>query len=120
MISEGEILQIVNEIHQYDLILMELKDGTIFGIAKGIDSVPTYFRTRRAARTADERRAFLESVMAFRGEGHIDSVTLDTLLNGLRGMKTRHVWLERRSEPRHEMAFLNLKELEVFLRKHGV
>ena len=32
MISEAEIVQIVNEIHQYDLILMELKDGTIFGI----------------------------------------------------------------------------------------
>ena len=120
MISEAEILHVVNEIHQYDLVLIELKDGTIFGIAKGIDSVPIYFRTRRAARTTDERRAFLESVMASGGEGHVDSVALDTLLNGLRGMKTRHVWLERRTEPRHEMAFLNLKELEVFLRRNGV
>jgi len=118
MISEAEILQVVNEIHQYDLILMELKDGTIFGIAKGMDSLPTYFRTRRAARTADERRAFLESVVTSGGGGHVDSVTLDTLLNGLRGMRARHVWLERRTEPRHEMAFLNLKELEVFLRRH--
>jgi hypothetical protein len=117
MISETEILHIVNEIHQYDLVLIELKDGTIFGIAKGIDSVPTYFRTRDVARTADERRMLVESATGSGGQGHVDSVTLDTLLNGLRGMKTRHVWLERRTEPRYEMAFLNLKELEAFLRK---
>jgi hypothetical protein len=50
--------------------------------------------------------------------GHVDAVTLETMLNGLRGMKIRNVWLERRAEPRYEMAFLNLKELEVFLRRH--
>jgi hypothetical protein len=118
MISEAEILHIVSEIHQYDVVLMELKDGSIFGIAKRADSSPAYFRTRGAALTAEERRALLEAAKESRGEGHVDSVTLDTLLNGLRGMKTRHVWLERRTEPRHEMAFLNLKELEAFLRKH--
>jgi hypothetical protein len=119
MISEAEILHIVNEIHQYDLVLIELKDGTIFGIAKGTDSAPIYFRTRGVSRTADERRALVESATGSGGQGHVDSVTLDTLLNGLRGMKTRHVWLEKRTEPRYEMAFLNLKELEAFLRKHS-
>jgi len=118
MISEAEILHIVNEIHQYDLVLIELKDGTIFGIAKGTDSVPIYFRTRRLARGAEERRSLVESATISGRQGDVDSVTLDTLLNGLRGMKTRHVWLERRTEPCHEMAFLNLKELEAFLRKH--
>jgi hypothetical protein len=118
MISEVEILHIVNEIHQYDVVLMELRDGTVFGIAKGSESTPMYFRTRRAARTADERRTLLETVTGLQDEGHADAVTLETLLNGLRGMRTRHVWLERRTEPRHEMAFLNLKELEVFLREH--
>jgi hypothetical protein len=118
MISEVEILHIVNEIHQYDVVLMELRDGTVFGVAKGGESTPMYFRTRIAARSADERRMLLETVMGSRDEGHVDAVTLETLLNGLRGMKTRHVWLERRTEPRHEMAFLNLKELGVFLRKH--
>jgi len=118
MISEAEILHIVNEIHQYDLVLIELKDGTLFGIAKGADAIPTYFRTRELARTPEDRRALLQTVVAPQGEGQVDSVTLDTLLNGLRGMKTRHVWLERRTEPRHEMAFLNLKELQTFLRKH--
>jgi hypothetical protein len=118
MISEAEILHIVNEIHQYDVLLMELKDGTIFGVAKGSGYTPIYFRTRRASRTPDERRMLLETVMGARDEGHVDAVTFETLLNGLRGMKTRHVWLERRTKPRHEMAFLNLKELGVFLRKH--
>jgi hypothetical protein len=118
MISEAEILHIVSEIHQYDVVLIELRDGTVFGIAKGSESTPTYFRTRRASRTADERRVLLETVVGARDEGHVDAVTLETLLNGLRGMKTRHVWLEGRTEPRHEMAFLNLKELAAFLRKH--
>ena len=118
MISEAEILHIVSEIHQYDVVLMGLKDGTIFGIAKGAESTPMYFRTRDAARSPTDRGTLLQNVVESRGEGHVDSVTLDTLLNGLRGMKTRHVWLERRTEPRHEMAFLNLKELEIFLRKH--
>jgi len=118
MISEAEILHIVSEIHQYDVVLMELKDGTVFGIAKGAESTPMYFRTREAVRAPVDRRALLQNAVESRGEGDVDSVTLDTLLNGLRGMKTRHVWLERRTEPRHEMAFLNLRELQTFLRKH--
>ncbi|WP_455285263.1 hypothetical protein [[Eubacterium] cellulosolvens] len=120
MISEAEILHIINEIHQYDVILMELKDGTIFGIAKGTQSTPEYFRTRAPARTTNDRRALLDALAASRPEPQVDQITLDTLLNGLRGMKTRHVWLERRTEPRHEMAFLNLKELASFLRRHQV
>jgi len=118
MISEAEILHIVSEIHQYDVVLMELKDGTIFGIAKRDESGPTFFRARNVARSPEERREFLATVKDAREEGHVDSVTLDTLLNGLRGMKTRHVWLERRTEPRCEMAFLNLRELQSFLRRH--
>jgi hypothetical protein len=118
MISEAEILLIVNEIHQYDVVLMELRDGTVFGIAQGHESTPTYFRTRRAARTPEQRRTLLESVTESHERGNVDIVTLETMLNGLRGMKTRHVWLERRTEPRYEMAFLNLKELGVFLRRH--
>lgn len=119
MISETEILHIINEIHQYDAILVELKDGTIFGIVKGSESMPEYFRTRAAAKTARDRRALLEIVEASRPDAHVDSITLETLLNGLRGMKTRHVWLERRTPPSHEMAFLNLKELGTFLRRQG-
>ncbi len=118
MISEVEILHIINEIHQYDVILVELKDETVFGISKGAQSAPEYFRTRAPARTTSDRRALLDALAASRPEPHVDQITLDTLLNGLRGMKTRHVWLERRTEPRHEMAFLNLKELTSFLRRH--
>jgi hypothetical protein len=118
MISEAEILHIVSEIHQYDVVLIELRDGTVFGIAKGNESMPVYFRTMRAARTPDERRGLLEAVIGPKDEGHVDAVALETMLNGLRGMKTRHVWLERRTEPRQEMAFVSLKELGLFLRKH--
>jgi hypothetical protein len=120
MISEAEILLIVSEIHQYDVVLMELRDGTVFGIAKARDSAPTYFRTAKAARTADERRTLLESVTEPQTKGHVDTVTLETMLNGLKGMRTRHVWLEKRTEPRCEMAFLNLKELGAFLRRHEI
>ncbi len=119
MISETEILYIINEIHQYDAILVELKDGTIFGILKGTESKPVYFRLRAATHTAKERHALLEAVIASRPDAHVDSITLETLLNALRGMKTRHVWLERRTAPLHEMAFLNLKELVGFLRKQN-
>ena len=118
MISEAEILYIVSEIHQYDVVLIELKDGTVFGIAQNAEAGPTYFRTRDPTRTTEDRRNLLAAARESRNEGHVDPVTLDTLLNGLRGMKTRHVWLERRTEPRREMAFLNLKELETYLRKH--
>jgi len=68
MISEAEILHIVNEIHQYDVVLMELRDGTVFGVAKGSESIPMYFRTRRVARTGDERRMLQETVMGPRDD----------------------------------------------------
>jgi len=117
MISETEILHIINEIHQYDAILVELKDGTIFGIVKGSESTPEYFRTRAAVKTSRDRRALLKVADARRPNVHVDSITLETLLNGLRGMKARHVWLETRALPSREMAFLNLKELGTFLRR---
>ena len=120
MISEAEILHIINEIHQYDVILVELRDETVFGIVKGTKSVPEYFRTRAAARTIEDRKTLLEALAESRAEAHVDRVTLETLLNGLRGMKTRHVWLERRTKPRREMAFLNLRELASFLRRQQV
>ena len=119
MISETEILHIINEIHQYDAILVELKDGTVFGILKGTEAVPEYFRTRGVPKTARDRRVLLEAAESARPDVHVDSITLETLLNGLRGMKTRHVWLERRTPPSHEMAFLNLRELGTFLRRQG-
>jgi len=117
MISEAEILHIITEIHQYDVILVELKDGTIFGIQKAAESEPVYFRTRTAARTSKARRALLDAVSVYQTQAHIDCITLETLLDGLRGMRTRHVWLEKRSEPSREMAFLSLKELGSYLRR---
>jgi hypothetical protein len=120
MISEAEILHIISEIHQYDVILVELRDGTVFGIVKGIQSAPEYFQARAAARTTEDRKALLEALRESRPETHVDQITLETLLNGLRGMKTRHVWLERATKPRHEMVFLTLRELASFLQKHQV
>ncbi len=118
MISEAEILHIINQVHPDDAVLVELKDGTVFGILKGAESAPTYFRTRAAVRSAAERRSLFESVALSRPAAHVDCITLETLMNGLRGMRIRHVWLERRAGARHEMAFLNFKELEHHLRRH--
>jgi hypothetical protein len=80
--------------------------------------VPTYFRARGAARSAEDRRAFFEAARSSKAKAHVDVITLDTMLNGLRGMRPRHIWLERKSRPAREMAFLSLKELAVFLREH--
>ena len=117
MISEAEILHIITEIHQYDLVLVELRDGTAFGILKGTDGKPRYFRTSAAAHTLKERRAILHAAVSPNFEHHADEITLETLLNGLKGMRPRRIWLERRNDPSHEMVFLSLKELETFLRK---
>lgn len=118
MICEAEILHMISEIHQYDVILVELKDGTVFGIVKDAESKPFYFHARFAARTAKERRVLLDAAASSRPETGVDPVTLETLMNGLRGMKARRVWLEKRTKPAHEMAFLDLRELGAFLRKH--
>jgi len=117
MISEAEILHIISEIHQYDLVLLELRDGTAFGILKGTHGRPRYLRTSVAARTPKERRAILLGAASPNSEGHVDEITLDVLLNGLKGMRPRRIWLERRNDPSHEMAFLSLKELDTFLRE---
>ncbi len=117
MISEAEILHIVSEVHQYDLVLVELRDGTAFGILKNTHGKPRYFRTGEAAHTLKGRRAILHAAVSANSEHRVDEITLETLLNGLRGMRSRRIWLERRNDQSHEMAFLSLKELETFLRK---
>jgi len=118
MISEAEIVHIISEIHPHDVVLVELKDGTVFGIMKSSESSPTYFRSRTTARGLQARRTLSEAVTLPESEAHVDAITLETLLNGLRGMRIRHIWLERRAGPRREMAFLSFKELGHFLREH--
>jgi hypothetical protein len=120
MISEAEILHIISEVHQYDIVLVELRDGTAFGILKGTHGKPRYFQIKTTAHTPQERRAMIDLLVSSGSEHFVDDITLETLLNGLRGMKPRRVWLERRDDPAHEMAFLSLRELEAYLRKQQV
>ncbi len=120
MISEAEILNIISEVHQYDIVLVELRDGTAFGILKGAHGRPRYFRMKTTAHTSRERRAIIDALVSSESGHFVDDVALETLLNGLRGMKPRRVWLERRNDPAHEMAFLSLRELEAYLRKQQV
>lgn len=120
MISEGEILHIISEVHQYDTVLVELRDGSAFGILKTTNGKPRYFQTRMRTHTRNERRSIVDALVSSDSEHLVHDVTLETLLSGLRGMKARRVWLERKNEPPREMVFLTLKEIQTYLRKHEV
>ncbi len=53
MISASDVLQILSEIHQYSIVLIELRDATTIGISHSADGKANYFAVKRALGTSE-------------------------------------------------------------------
>jgi hypothetical protein len=115
MISADDALQVISEIHQYSILLLELKDSATFGILHSPKEKVNYFKLE--GKLGRRERADLVQKI-YRGEvpESLHSLPVEEFLRDIECKKTRHIWLETVEPERKELAFLSISELKAFLK----
>jgi hypothetical protein len=115
MISANDVLQVISEIHQYSILLLELKDATTVGISHSPGQRVNYFKLE--GRLGRHGRVHLvEGIYDNQVPESMLSLSVEEFLREIEGKKTRHIWLETVEPERKEMAFLSISELKTFLK----
>lgn len=115
MISASDILHVINEIHQYSMVLFELKELTTFGILSLPRGKINYFKLEGIL----GRRERLELVKRIYGgemPEPLHPLPVEQFMREIENKKTRHIWLDTFGPERRELAFLTISELKTFLR----
>jgi hypothetical protein len=115
MISVNDALQVISEIHQYSMLLVELKDATTFGIWHYPKDRVSYFRSQGKL-GRKEREELVQRIHARETPRQIEPLSVDEFLQGVEGKRASHIWLETFEPERREMAFLSISELKTFLK----
>lgn len=114
MMSANDILQIVSEIHQYSVLLLELKDATTFGISRSSDDKLSFFMVHGTLGQAERRKLF-EKIETGELSYSFRMLTVEQFLREIEGKRANHIWLETAGLERKELAFLSVSELKAFL-----
>jgi len=118
MISASDVLHILSEIHQFTLILIELKDSTTVGIYHLTDSSLGYF-SLNGTLSPGERIQLVNEVCIGKAPVSVDALTMEQFLTAIEGRKPRHIWLETGEGERKELGFMTIAELKTHFRIHS-
>jgi len=118
MISANDVLQIISEIHQFSMLLLELKDANTFGILHSPKDKVNYFRLE-GKMGRHERVELVKKVYGGDIPSSLVPLAVEDFLREIEGKKARHIWLETVGPERKEMAFLSVSELKSFLRSRN-
>jgi hypothetical protein len=117
MISANDVLHIISEMHQFSMLLLELKDATVIGISHDPSGKINYFKCA-AKLTAADRSALTQEIYSGRIPDSIRLLPVEELLREIEGKKTRHIWLESVDRDHTELGFLSISELRTYFRSH--
>jgi len=117
MISASDVLQIISEIHQYSMLLIELKGDGTFGIIRSTTDAMTCFRVEGSPKRAD-RGTLVKKIYEGQFPQTVKTLTVEEFLGEVEGKKARHIWLESGGKDRREHGFLSITELKTFFRGH--
>jgi hypothetical protein len=118
MISANDVLQIISEIHQYSMLLIELRNETTLGIMRSSNDKVSYFRVEGKL-LGKVRVELVRSLYASETPESLHILTLDQFLQNIEGKMARHIWLESGGTNSREMAFLSIAELKSHFRTHA-
>jgi len=118
MISASDVLQILSEIHQYSILLIELKDATTIGISHSSNGKLSYFAADRAL-GASERAQLVKEAYSGKIPDSVNSLSMEQVLAAMEGKKPRHIWLEAVGAERKELGFMSIAELKAHFRIHS-
>lgn len=117
MISASDVLQAISEIHQYSMLLIELKDSTTVGILHSRADSMSYFKLEGGLKHS-ERVALVRGVEQGNPPHALKALTVEELIREVEGRKAKHIWLEAVGDERREHGFLSISELKLFLRNN--
>ena len=115
MISANDVLQAISEIHQYSMLLIELKNSTTVVIRHSVDGTMSYFKLKGSLKPA-ERHALARRIPKENQEVNLRHLTIEELIGEVDGQTANHIWLEAKGADRREHGFLSISELKAFLR----
>lgn len=118
MISANDILQILNESHQYSVILVELKDATTVGISHSLEGRLNCF-ILEGTLGASERARLVKEMSSGYSPKPLSHLPVEQFLSSIEGKKAKHIWLETGGTERKELAFVSIAELKAHLRTHS-
>ena len=118
MISASDVLHIFSEIHQYSMLLIELKDATTLGISHSKEGRLTCFAVDGPLDAA-ERVKFVKQVYSGQAPSSLRPLPMERFVSSIEGKKPKHIWLETGSDERKELGFLSIAELKTHFRTYS-
>ena len=118
MISASDVLQILSEIHQYSMLLLELREAMTLGISHSASDKMTYFKLQGRLNQA-ERGKLAEAVYSGVIPETVTPLAVEDFLGEIEGKKAKHIWLETGGKERREHGFMSISELKSFFRGHA-
>jgi hypothetical protein len=118
MISASDVLQILSEIHQFSVILIELREATTIGISHLFEGKLNCFAVSRVLGTS-ERKQLVNDIYAGMTTESTSTLTMEQFLKEVSGKKPRHIWLETGGRERKEFGFMTIEELKAHFRVHS-
>jgi len=115
MISANDVMQAISEIHQYSILLIELKNSTTVLIRHASNGTMSYFKMVGSL-TPSERHALARTVTNEDQPSSLRHLTIEELIGEVDGQTAKHIWLEAKGGARKEHGFLSIAELKAFLR----
>jgi hypothetical protein len=117
MISASDVLQIISEIHQYSMLLIELRGNATIGIIRSTNDTMTCFKVNGSPKRA-EREALAQKICDGKTPQIVKTLTVEEFLSEVEGQKAKHIWLESVGKDRREHGFLSISELKTFFQVH--
>ncbi|MGD0689975.1 MAG: hypothetical protein ABSA50_09430 [Candidatus Bathyarchaeia archaeon] len=117
MISASDLLQILSEIHQYAILLVELREATTLGISHTAGDRMTYFKLQGGLSQGDRSR-LADAFYSGKTPENVTPLAVGDFLREIEGKKAKHIWLETGGRERKEHGFMSISELKTFFRGH--
>ena len=117
MITGTDVLQIISEIHQYSMLLIELKEDGTVGITRSATDTMTCFKIDGTPKRTD-RGMLADKICVGEFPSVVKTMTVEEFVTEVEGKKARHIWLESTGKERREHGFLSISELKTFFRTH--
>jgi hypothetical protein len=115
MISANDVLQAISEIHQYSMLLIELKNSTTVVILHSAHGAMNYFKFEGSL-TPSERSGLAAKIRENDQHQGMTALTIEELIGAVDGQRAKHIWLEAIGHERKEHGFVSIAELKTFLR----
>jgi len=114
------VLSIINNVHGGTMVLFQLKDMAVYGLYKKEHHEVVYFKVVGEIVDKLSLMNFIDEIYSNVVRDSVGHLSFDELMTGLKGKRTRSIWLYRHDREPIERAFVSVKELRSFLSSHSV